>query len=89
MANIRIRHNVRAYQKLRSAPAVRTDLERRAKALANKCNSDADTDGFRVSSQQGGGSAPRWRTTVITARAKAITHNAMNNTLIKNLGSAR
>lgn len=82
---MKIKHKIKGYEKIRSAPAVREKLEDMAGNIAARCNAESGTDGFRTSSQQGGGSAPRWRTTVITASARAIRHNAVHNTLVRNM----
>lgn len=84
MPPVRIRHNIRAYEELRSSPGVRKELESIAGRIAARCNAEIGEDGYRTSSQQGGGRAPRWRTTVITATARAIRHNAAHNTLVRN-----
>jgi hypothetical protein len=84
---IRIQHNPEAYYRLRSAAGVRRELERRAKRIADACNRAAGGgDGFRTSSVQGSRRPyGRWRTTVITAKYKAIRYNAKTNALIKHL----
>lgn len=87
--SVRVEMNDDGFYKLRTSDKVRADLERRAKALADKCNRLASTTGFRTSSVLGHGrSGGRWRTTVITARAGAIRHNAAHQTLIKNMDAA-
>lgn len=85
MPSVRIKHNIRGYAQLRSAPGVRADLERRGAQIASASNAAAGTDEFKTSSQQGRGRAPRWRVTVITAGVEAIRHNAKHNTLVRNM----
>lgn len=86
-SSIRVSHRMQGYYQLRSAPGVVMELERRAKRIADACNREADTDGFRTSSRQGARRPMgRWRTTVITATRKAMLHNAKTNALIKHLG---
>ncbi|PKQ59724.1 hypothetical protein B5566_02460 [Mycobacterium sp. MHSD3] len=82
-----IKHNMAGYAALRSAPGVRQGLEQLGAGIADACNKEAKTDRFKTSSQQGRGRAPRWRVTVITAGYAAIRHNAIHNTLIRNLKS--
>lgn len=82
---LKIKHNLAAYRAIRSAPRVRGALENIATSIANTCNHGSKTNGYRTSSRQGQGRAPRWRTTVITATHEAIVDNATRNTLIKNM----
>lgn len=89
MATVRVRHNISAYANIRRAPGVRADLERRAGKIAAAGNRRIGEDGYRVSSLQGNGRAPRWRATVITARPSAMRDNMKNNTLVKSMGEAR
>jgi hypothetical protein len=75
-----------AFYKLRSEPGVQKALEAWAADVAAKANSMAKTDGYKTSSRQGARRPQgRWRTTVITANAKAMRNNTKHNTLIKAL----
>lgn len=90
-SKVRLEINDEALYKVRTSSKVRADLERRAQALADRCNQIARTDGFRTSSVLGERRSPkggRWRTTVITARRGAIRHNAAHNTLVSNMDAA-
>lgn len=85
-SRIRIQHKVNGYYKIRAAPGVKGDLERRAAAIAAAANAESGTDGFKTSSMQGVKRPQgRWRTTVIPTTFKAIRHNARHNTLVKRL----
>ncbi|KRQ31351.1 hypothetical protein AOT83_04690 [Mycobacteroides sp. H001] len=85
-SRVRIVHKVNGYFKIRGASGVRSDLERRASAIAAGANAEAGTDGFKTSSIQGVKRPQgRWRTTVIPTNFKAIRHNARHNTLVKRL----
>lgn len=85
MAQVRVKHKIANYRKVRASDGVRGREEDIAANIAARCNAESGGDGFRVSSQQGRGRAPRWRTTVITATAHAIRHNAKHNTLVRNM----
>lgn len=89
---VRVEVNEAGLYQVRIAPRVRADLEARARKLADKCNRIARTQGFKTSSvlgQKRSASGGRWRTTVITAGAGAIRHNAAHNTLINNMDAAK
>jgi len=83
----KLEHNWEGYYQIRSAPKVRAELERRAKLIAAACNREAGGgDGYRTSSMQGARRPfGRWRTTVITARAEAMRHNAETQALVRHL----
>jgi len=86
MSRIRLDHKWDGYYRIRSAPKVRRELERRAKLIADNCNRESGSDGYRTSSMQGARRPyGRWRTTVITATGKAMRHNAATQALIKHL----
>lgn len=81
----RIKHHVKGYKALRSAPGVVADLERRASAVK-----DAAGDGFEMGSRQGAARPQgRWRTSVVTATPKAMRKNQRDNTLLRALESGR
>ncbi|DAZ89949.1 Uncharacterised protein [Mycobacteroides abscessus subsp. abscessus] len=85
-SRIRIQHKVNGYYKIRAAPGVKGDLERRAAGIAAAANAESGTGGFKTSSMQGVKRPQgRWRTTVIPTTFKAIRHNARHNTLVKRL----
>lgn len=83
--------NLDGFYNVRRSPKVVDKLEKMAKAIADKSNSDAGlTDGYRTSSTQGLKKPQgRWRTTVITATAEAQKDNAENNRLLRNLDAGR
>lgn len=74
------------WYELRRQRGVQQALEQTAKRIALASNRQAGTDEFKVSSQQGRiNDKGRWRTTVITAGRHAMRHNAINQTLLKNM----
>lgn len=96
MANdkkVRIRWKMGALYRLRSGTApdsgkVQDELEQWAEKVAAKANRISKTGGYKTSSRQGKRKPQgRWRTTVITANAKAMRDNMKNNTLTKALFS--
>lgn len=85
MANVRIKHHIKAYYELRRAPGVVADLERRANTVKQQAG-----DGFEVGSRQGAKRPQgRWRTSVVTATPKAMRKNQRDNTLIRSLEAGR
>lgn len=87
---VQIRWKNGALYKIRSAPKVIDKLEDWAGKVASNANRMGKTDGYKTSSRQGA-KRPygRWRTTVITANAKAMRDNMKHNTLTKALFSER
>lgn len=77
-------HN-KGFRELRSDPGVVADLERRAEAIADWCNSNGKGR-YATSSQQGKRKPQgRWRTTVITADADSMRDNAKHQRLLEGL----
>lgn len=87
----KLKLDLKGFYELRRAPKVKADLERRAKAIAAKANSDSGLkDGYRTSSTQGRKDPQgRWRTTVITATIEAKIDNSKNNRLLRSLDAGR
>lgn len=87
----RVRMNMQGFYKLRSAPAVKQDLERRAERIAAAAHDVGSPEAeYGVGSQQGAKRPQgRWRSTVFTKNAVAIRSNAKNNSLIKSLDAGR
>jgi len=77
-----------ALYKIRGAPGVVAELERRGQAVLEAAGGEAA--GYQMSSKQGR-KAPqgRWRVTVFTRTPRAMRSNAKNNTLVRAFGSAR
>jgi hypothetical protein len=89
-SKVRIRWRHGALHKIRSAPKVVDELEDWAGKVAATANRMGDTDGYKTSSRQGAKRPQgRWRTTVITANAKAMRDNMKRNTLTKALFSEK
>lgn len=83
---IRIKWNHGALYRIRSAPKVVDELDDWAGKVASRANRMGKIDGYKTSSRQGARRPQgRWRTTVITANAKAMVDNMSNNTLTKAL----
>lgn len=87
----RVRMNKSGFYKLRSAPAVKQDLKRRAQAIADAAQAVGSPEAeYGVGSQQGKKHPQgRWRATVFTKNAVAMRSNAKNNSLIKSLDAGR
>lgn len=86
--------NNKGFYDIRRAPGVVDKLESMAKAIADKCNQDAgmtdEDEGYKTSSVQGASKPQgRWRTTVMTADAKAEADNAANNRILGSLDAGR
>lgn len=94
---MKIKWNVQGFYDLRREPGVVSDLESRAERIASAARSSGDGR-YETSSQQGKkGPSPtggpgyqgRWRTTVITADAKAQAETARHQTLHKSIDAGR
>ena len=98
---MKINWNPNGLYDLRREPGVVRDLERRAQAIAAAASSSGNGR-YETSSQQGAKRAPfgpnassgkgkqgRWRTTVITADAKAQAETARHQTLHKSIDAGR
>jgi hypothetical protein len=83
--SLRIEWNDNALYEIRSDPAVVAAEETEAQRVCDKANSIGKGT-YAVGSRQGR-KAPqgRWRTTVVTADARAMANNAKNNTLIRSM----
>lgn len=89
-SKVRIRWKMGALHRIRSAPKVVDELEDWAGKVAATANRMGKTDGYKTSSRQGAKRPQgRWRTTVITANAKAMRDNMKSNTLTKALFSEK
>lgn len=90
---VEIKWNRSALRSIRygdTAPKVVSTLEAWAARIADACNSGADTDGYKTSSQAGRRRPQgRHRTTVITATAEAMEDNQETNRLLRELHSQR
>lgn len=91
MAKVKVKWRGRALYELRKAPGVKADLEERAAAIADAANNAAGGDArYETSSVQGKRKPQgRWRTTVITANAEAMSDNAKYDTLLSNLDAGK
>ena len=80
-----------AFRELRFDPAIRRDINRRAKAIADKANNDSDLDnGYRVGSRAGARRPQgRPRATVVTATGDAVRDSAKNDRLLRSLNAGR
>jgi hypothetical protein len=85
---VRIEWNRNGLYQVRSDPA----LVAEEVAVAERICAEANSIGkgtYAVGSRQGAKRPQgRWRTTVVTADARAMANNARNNTLIRAMGSA-
>lgn len=86
MSVVRTEWNQQALYDIRRDPKLVQLEESVAQQIADRANANGDGT-YAVSSQQGQ-RAPqgRWRTTVITADARAMADNSRNNTLIRSMG---
>ncbi|AXQ62843.1 hypothetical protein SEA_ANGELIQUE_12 [Gordonia phage Angelique] len=84
--SVRLRFNIPGFYALRSDPGIVAQEEAMAQQVCDRANSIGKGT-YAVGSRQGR-KAPqgRWRTTVVTADARAIANNARNNTLIRAMG---
>ena len=81
----KVKMNLYGFYKLRSAPGVIADLERRAARVKAAAGGDHDT-----SSQQGEKKPyGRWRTTVVAWSYADKKANAQSNTLLRALDAGR
>lgn len=86
---MKINWNTQGFYDLRREPGVRADLEQRAKAIADAASSNG-RGRYGTSSVQGKKKPQgRWRTTVITADAKAQIETARHQTLHKSIDAGR
>ena len=80
-----IRYRPNALYELRSAPGVVAHEEAIAQEICDRAN-DIGKGTYATGSQQGMRRPQgRWRTTVVTADAKAMAHNAKHNVLIRSM----
>lgn len=90
---LRVEMNYESLAQIRSSAGVRAFLEAKAGMVADACNREARTKGFKVGSIQGRGrrgpTSRRWRASVITTNRWAIRHNAHHQTLVRNLEAAK
>lgn len=85
MASVKVKHRIKGYYELRSAPGVQSDLEARGRAVQKGCG-----EGYEMSSSQGKRKPQgRWRVAVFTRTRHAMRDNMKNNTLLRNLDKAR
>ena len=86
MVNVRIEWNIPGFYDLRRDPGVIAELESIANDVAATASSMGDGR-YEVGSRQGR-RAPqgRWRTSVVTADAKAIAENAKHHILARAVG---
>lgn len=83
--SVRIEWNTEAMYEIRRDPGVVAELESVAQEVADRANSSGEGT-YAVGSRQGRKNPQgRWRTSVVTADAKAMVDCAKNNTLIKAL----
>ena len=86
---MKIKWNVQGFYDLRREPGVQADLELRAEAIADAASS-AGRGRYETSSVQGKKKPQgRWRTTVITADAKAQAETARHQTLHRSIDAGR
>lgn len=91
MSKVDVRMNSAGCRELLRSGAVKADLDRRAKAIADRANSAASPDAmrnqpYRASSRVGSGRA---RATVGTSSPHGRRDNAKKNTLLKSLDAGR
>ncbi|WP_425729523.1 hypothetical protein [Gordonia sp. DT219] len=85
---MRIEWNRNGLYELRSDPALVAMEEAEAQKVADRANSMGKGT-FAVGSRQGMKRPQgRWRTTVVTADAKAMASNAKHNILVRAMGGA-
>lgn len=86
---MKIKWNVQGFYDLRREPGVVADLEARAQRIAD--SAEASGRGRYGTSSVQGKKKPqgRWRTTVITADAKAQAETARHQTLHKSIDAGR
>lgn len=82
MAKVRIKWNRKAFNQIRTLPAVQADVNARAERIAAACG-----DGFEAFPTQGPRRRARAAVVAVTAEAKA--RNARDNTILRNLDSGR
>ena len=83
---VRIRFHTQGFYDLRRDPAIIAAEEDAAREVADRANA-AGKGTYAVGSRQGAKRPQgRWRTSVVTADAKAMASNAKHNTLIQALG---
>ena len=86
---MRIKWNVKGFYDLRREPGVVRDLESRADRIASAARASGDGR-YETSSVQGAKRPQgRWRTTVITADAKAQRETARTQHLLRHLDQGR
>lgn len=78
---MRIKWRYAAFPEIRRAPKVAADVAARAERVAAACG-----DGFVAQSGQG---RTRARAAVITSTGRGIRKNAVDNTILRNLGRGR
>ena len=82
---VRLRWNPNALYDIRRDPGVVAELESAAQKIADDANASGEGT-YAVGSRQGiRNPQGRWRTSVVTADAKAMIDTAANNTLLRAL----
>lgn len=82
---VRIRWNPQGLYDIRRDPAIIAAEESAAQEIADRANSIGKGT-YVVGSRQGAKRPQgRWRTSVVTADAKAMANNAAHNTLIRSM----
>lgn len=89
MAKVKVTLNIAAVKALRKSPEVRADLERRARAIAARANSQVhggDQQNFDVNVLSG---STRARASVVTATPEAMQAEATRRVLTRSIDAGR
>ena len=84
MGRAKIKFQRGAIRKMLTSPEARADIQRRAEAVAQACNSQSSWGGYEASQQPG---RNRARSIVWTIEGEAVADNARNNRIVRNLGA--